>query len=273
MIQIREIVITDSTPILPPNVIKVPFDGNKQYKVFLLREVLPDGTRKKFEIIDSNGNKTDMYHEEFVNGRWIYREEHTFTGGEAGFTMLQNYINEYKNNKECFSGFERDSIVDITLSYCFIKALDDFEDVLYTLTQIIDYEAIEPNSLNQIREITNKIDSFRDFIDSLQMQEKTSFFSNLTHAAHKLSEAQKKVFYYTYIENLDTAQILKKLNIKRPTYNSHLKSINALFGRNDDSSRETLKELFTNRPISLTPKAAYNYLFQHKKQKKSYKMY
>lgn len=75
MIQIREIIITDSTPILPPNVVKVPFDGNKQYKVFLLREVLPDGTRKKFEIIDSNGNKTDVYHEEFVNGRWIYREE------------------------------------------------------------------------------------------------------------------------------------------------------------------------------------------------------
>ncbi len=42
-------ILISSEPILPPNVIKVPFDGNKQYKVFLLREVLPDGTRKKFE--------------------------------------------------------------------------------------------------------------------------------------------------------------------------------------------------------------------------------
>lgn len=75
MIKNKKKSVINDAPILPPNIIKVPFDGNKQYRIFLLKEVLPDGSQNRFYITDSKGNKTDSYREEFVNGKWIYREE------------------------------------------------------------------------------------------------------------------------------------------------------------------------------------------------------
>lgn len=66
--------ILSSDPILPSNVRKVLIERNNQYRTYELREILPDGSEKTYYIPNRNGKKTMHYHEEFINGQWIYRD-------------------------------------------------------------------------------------------------------------------------------------------------------------------------------------------------------
>ena len=62
-------------PILPDDVTKVLFDGSSQYKIYFLQKKDKTGTTRNYYFLNSKGQKTCYYYEEFVNGNWIYREE------------------------------------------------------------------------------------------------------------------------------------------------------------------------------------------------------
>lgn len=68
-------IIVAQAPILPPDVIKHLFEANKKYRVYFLQRKEDEGTSKYFKYKNSNGQLTEMYYEEFLNGRWVYREE------------------------------------------------------------------------------------------------------------------------------------------------------------------------------------------------------
>jgi hypothetical protein len=69
------IVSISQAPILPPNVIKKPFEGNSKYRTYCLAIQQPDGEMVPYTICQSDGSQSRFYREEFVNGRWIYRDE------------------------------------------------------------------------------------------------------------------------------------------------------------------------------------------------------
>lgn len=68
-------IIAAQEPILPNNVVKHLFEGNNQYRVYFLQQKEDEGTAKYFKYKNSNGKLTCFYYEEFLNGRWVYRDE------------------------------------------------------------------------------------------------------------------------------------------------------------------------------------------------------
>ena len=71
---IMQIIVAEA-PILPQNVEKHLFESNKRYRVYFLQRKEDRGTANYFKYRNSNGKLTEMYYEEFLNGRWVYREE------------------------------------------------------------------------------------------------------------------------------------------------------------------------------------------------------
>lgn len=68
-------IIVAQEQVLPNNIVKHLFESNKQYRVYFLQQKEDEGTAKYFYYKNNNGKLTCFYYEEFLNGRWVYRDE------------------------------------------------------------------------------------------------------------------------------------------------------------------------------------------------------
>lgn len=70
-------IIVAQAPILPPDIIKTLVEENNQYREYWLqrKKDKENNTGVYYRYINSNGESTQRYFEEYLNGRWVYREE------------------------------------------------------------------------------------------------------------------------------------------------------------------------------------------------------
>ena len=85
--------------------------------------------------------------------------------------------------------------------------------------------------------------------------EETELFKIIDDASKKLSKAEKAVFYYLYIEKKNINEIQEILNIKRSTITTYINKINIKLQPekyNNEYSKDSLKDLFSDRPNVLS---------------------
>lgn len=160
---------------------------------------------------------------------------------------IENKLKELKSNSLLpeFSAIDCNFAAEALTREKIVKCCKDLMDI----KKYFENKKIEPEA-----ELLLLIDACINFLSPLRSfgYTITKTYENIEKAARILTKTEKKVLYYTYIEQLYVNDILEKMNIKRATYNTHLKSINSKFEMHDDYGKDSLCSLFEDRPKALS---------------------
>lgn len=141
------------------------------------------------------------------------------------------------------------------------KSLQD----LYNLKNIVDFEQIYG-----IDEVKLRLDTSIKVLSELIYYKycNTNFYRILIKATKKLTKRQKEIFYYTYIERLETNDIKAKLGIETATLTSHIHEINLTLNPELDETYSiwALNDLFKDRPAGLSNEITKLILFSSSKK-------